>query len=87
MPLYALTLLFTVPPDEMIEPAAAYRDFARARRAAGTLRYAGELGESEGYIEVFEAADRMESEAVARANPLVEAGVVTWILRPYREVD
>ncbi len=87
MPLYIRTLLATAAPAE-VEPAArGHREQLRRLRSAGKLRAAGEFRNGDGFLEIFEAADLREADAIARASPLIEAGLVTWILREWVESD
>ena len=87
MPLFVRTLLMTGPPDEVAEVAEGHREHLRQLHAAGRVRAAGEFKDGEGFLEIFEAADRMEAEAIARSSPLVEAGLGTWMLREWIELD
>ena len=87
MPLYARTLLVTGPPEEVEAAAERHREHLRALRAEGHLRVAGEFANGDGFLEVFEAADRMEAESIARSSPLVLDGLGTWMLREWVEID
>jgi uncharacterized protein YciI len=40
----------------------------------------------DGFLEIFEAKDRLEAEAIARSSPLVQEGLGTWMLREWVEV-
>lgn len=85
MALWVRILMITADPAE-VEPAAeAHRRQVDALARAGRLRAAGVLGDDEGYLEIFEAADRHEAEDTLRASPLVERGLAAWTLRPFRE--
>ena len=85
MPAWVRFLLVTVPPADAAEAVAGHREQVRALDDRGSLRTAGELGEQDGFVEVFEAADRREAEEIARSSPLVRDGLGTWILRPWRD--
>ncbi len=87
MPLYVRTLLFTGPPAEVRDAIPGHLEHLRALRREGRLRVAGALGDEEGYLDLFEARDRLEAERLARASPLVEEGLAAWMLREWREVD
>jgi uncharacterized protein YciI len=48
---------------------------------------AGALADPDGALLVFRAADRTTAEAFARADPYVQAGLVTrWTVRPWTVV-
>jgi uncharacterized protein YciI len=87
MPLYALTMLVTGPPEEAEPAAQEHRRHLRALKGDGKLRFAGELKEGDGFVELLDTADRMEAEAIARSSPLVEGGLATWMLRECTEID
>ena len=87
MPLWLRTIWATAAPDEVGAAEAGHREQLRALRAAGKLRAAGALAHREGYVEIFEAADRLEAEALARASPLVRDGLGAWTVRQWDELD
>jgi len=87
MPLYVRTMLVTGPPDEVESVAEKHREQLRALKSEGKLYLAGELGDGEGFLEIFDVADRMEAERIARSSPLVEEGLATWMLRPWVELQ
>jgi uncharacterized protein YciI len=87
VPLYVRTLLVTGPPDEAALAAAKHREHLGELHAQGRLRAAGEFRDGDGFLEIFEAADRLESESIARSSPLVEEGLATWMLREWLEID
>jgi uncharacterized protein YciI len=87
MPLYVRTLLVTGPREQVVSASAGHREHLRDLRAQGRLRVAGALGDGEGFLEIFEARDRREAEATARASPLVEDGLGAWMLREWVELD
>ena len=86
MGLWVRTLLVTAAPAELEAARAGHVEHLRRLRADGRLRAAGELGDGEGFLEIFEAKDRLEAEAIARSSPLVEEGLGTWMLREWAEV-
>jgi uncharacterized protein YciI len=85
MPLYVRTLLVTGPPGEVREAASRHREQLERLHARGKLRAAGEFTDDSGFLEIFEAADRLEAERIARSSPLVDEGLGTWMLREWRE--
>ena len=87
MPLYVRTLLVTGPPDEVESTAEGHREHLRGLRAEGKLRAAGEFANGDGFLEIFEAADRLEAERIARSSPLVLDGQASWMLREWIELD
>ncbi len=87
MPLYVRTLLSTASPQEIEAAAGEHRRQLRELRAQGKLRAAGEFHDGDGFLEIFEAADLHEADAIARASPLVAEGLVAWMLREWVETD
>ena len=85
MPLYVRTLLVTGPPDQVERAAEGHREHVAQLHEAGKVRAAGEFRDGDGFLEIFEAADLMEAEAVARSSPLVEAGLGSWMVREWTE--
>lgn len=85
MPLYARTLLVTGPPDQVRESAGKHREQLEELHARGKVRVAGEFTDGSGFLEIFEAVDRLEAEQIARSSPLIEDGLGTWMLREWRE--
>jgi uncharacterized protein YciI len=86
MGLWVRTLLVTAAPAELEAARAGHVEHLRRLHADGRLRAAGELGDGDGFLEIFEAKDRLEAEAIARSSPLVEEGLGTWMLREWAEV-
>lgn len=86
MPLWVRTLLVTGPEAEAAPARRAHVDHLRELASAGKLRAAGEFAKGEGYLEIFEADDLHEAEAIARRSPLVELGLGTWMLRRWDEL-
>jgi uncharacterized protein YciI len=87
MPLYTRTVLVTGPPDEVSSAAEKHRTHLRELKKAGRLRAAGEFKNGDGFLEIFEAADLLEAESIARSSPLVEEGLGSWMLREWVELD
>jgi uncharacterized protein YciI len=81
VPTYLRTLLLTGPLGEVDALRPGHEAQVRALRDAGRLRGAGRFGRGDGYIEIFEARDLMEAEAIAGSSPLVEAGLGAWSVR------
>lgn len=86
MPLWVRTLVITGPADEVRVAVEGHHEHLRGLERQGRLRAAGRFPESGGYLEIFEAHDRIEAEAVARSSPLVEDGLGAWSLREWEEV-
>ena len=87
MPLYVRTLLATATPDDVAPAAEAHRAHLRELHAQGKLRAAGAFANDEGFLEIYEAADRLEAESIARSSPLVEEGLAAWMIREWDEID
>jgi uncharacterized protein YciI len=87
MPLYTRTILVTGPPDEVAAAAEQHKAHLRELGEAGKLRAAGEFKNGDGFLEIFEAADLLEAESIARSSPLVEEGLGSWMLREWIELE
>jgi uncharacterized protein YciI len=87
MPHYVRTLLVTGPPEEVEAAAERHRVHVRTLRAEGHLHVAGEFPNGDGFLEIFEARDRVAAERIARSSPLVEEGLGSWMLREWIEID
>jgi len=69
-----------------VEPAIQrHREHLRELKESGRLRLSGELEKGDGFVEIFEAVDRREADAVGRASPLIEEGWVAWTLSEWFE--
>jgi uncharacterized protein YciI len=79
-------LLVTGSPDEVEPVANEYREQLRLLREGGRVRVAGEFAAGDGFLVVLEVADRMEAEQLARACPLAEQGLATYMLREWTEI-
>ena len=73
----------TVSTAEAEAAVERHREQVRKLAAEGRLRVAGEFHERAGFLEVFEAGDRREAEAITRASSLVEEGLGSWLLREW----
>ncbi len=87
MPLYVRTLFLTGPPGDVEPLFEKHRDHLRQIKAQGRLRAAGAFRRGDGFLEIFEARDLLEAEAIARSSPLVEEGLGAWMLREWEEID
>jgi len=87
MPLYVRTFLVTGPPGEVTAVAAKHEEHLRELKKSGKLRAAGAFTNGDGFLEIFEAKDLLEAEAIARASPLVEEGLGAWMLREWEEME
>jgi uncharacterized protein YciI len=85
MPFYARTILITAPEEDAARFRPQHAEHVRGLEAAGKLRIAGAFARGEGYLEIFEAKDLYEAEAIARSSPLVTMGLGTWMLREWSE--
>jgi uncharacterized protein YciI len=86
MPLYVRTVLVTGAPDAVEPSCRAHEQHLAGLRRQGKLRTAGALKDGDGYLDIFEAEDRLEAESIARSSPLVEAGWASWTLREWSEL-
>ena len=86
MPLFVRTLLFTGPLDEVAAATEGHRAHLRELHARGKLRAAGEFKNGEGLLEIFEAQDLLEAQAIGDASPLVSGGLGAWMLREWEEL-
>ncbi len=87
MPLWVRTLLITVSPKEAEGAVEGHREHLRQLKAEGKLRAAGAFRQGEGFLEIYEASDLYEAEAIGRASPLIEGGLATWMIREWHELD
>lgn len=85
MPLWVRTIAVTALPDDAAPAIAAHRAEVARLAGEGRIRAAGSFPGDEGFLEIFEAKDRLEAEAVAHASPIVEAGVGIVTLREWRD--
>lgn len=87
MPLYVRSIVLTGPQAEVEVELAAHLDQLRALRAQGKLRAAGAFPNQAGFLEIFEAADLLEAERIARESPLVMEGLGAWTIRRWEELE
>lgn len=83
MPLFVRILLVTAPPEEVAAALPGHLDQLAELARGGGLRVAGQFREGDGFLEVFEAEDRLAAEAIARSSPLIERGLGSWSLREF----
>jgi uncharacterized protein YciI len=86
MPLYVRTLLVTGPPDEVEVASRAHREQMLDLRARGRLRAAGEFTNGDGFLDIFEAEDLLEAQAIGGSSPLVSEGLGAWMIREWKEL-
>ena len=87
MPRYLRLLMVSGPPDQVELAAKARAEQLDGLRESGNLRLAGEFVNGDGYCEILEVEDRHEAERLTREDPLVEAGLVSWMLREWKETS
>jgi uncharacterized protein YciI len=87
MPLYVRTLLSTASPEEVEAGAQGHREHLRELKARGKLRAAGEFRNGDGFLDIYEAIDLHEADAIGRSSPLVDEGLATWMIREWVELD
>jgi uncharacterized protein YciI len=85
MPCFVRTILVTGAEDDVAPARRDHLAHLAQLKAAGKLRAAGRFPRGDGYLEIFEADDLHEAEAVARSSPLVTLGLGTWMLREWEE--
>lgn len=86
MPFYVRTILVTGPEDDVTPARRDHLAHLAQLKAAGKIRAAGTFPRGDGYLEIFEAKDLHEAEAIARSSPLVTLGLGTWMLREWDEL-
>ena len=86
MPYFARTILVTGPEEDVVPARQEHLAHLARLAAEGKIRAAGAFPRGDGYLEIFEAADLYEAEAIARSSPLVELGLGTWMLREWQEI-
>lgn len=87
MPLFARTILITGSEDDVAPARRRHLEHLRELHTAGKIRAAGAFARGDGYLEIFEARDLYEAEAIARSSPIVELGLGTWMLRAWDEIS
>ncbi|HZN54167.1 MAG TPA: YciI family protein [Candidatus Polarisedimenticolaceae bacterium] len=86
MPHFVRTILVTGPEDEVALARAEHVRHVASLRAQGKIRAAGAFTRGDGFLEIYDAKDLYEAEAIARSSPLVEQGLGTWMLREWEEL-
>jgi len=86
MPCFVRTILVTGAGDDVDPVRRDHLAHLERLAAAGKLRAAGAFARGDGYLEIFEAKDLYEAEAIARSSPLIELGLGTWMLREWEEI-
>ena len=86
MPFFVRTILVTGPEDDVGPARRDHLSHVAQLKAAGRVRAAGSFSRGDGSLEIFEAKDLHEAEAIARSSPLVTLGLGTWMLREWEEV-
>jgi uncharacterized protein YciI len=86
MTLWVRTIVVTAVPSDAATAIERHLDHLRALRREGRLRAAGRFRNDDGFLDIFEAADLLEAEAVARSSPLVDEGLGSWTLREWSEL-
>lgn len=87
MTYWARTILITASGEGLEAAIEGHLGRLRDLRARNRLLFAGRLSQGDGFLEVYEAADRVEAEAVGRDTPLVEDGLATWMIRQWEPID
>ena len=87
MPLFIRSIVLTGPQAEVDAELPGHLEQLRTLRAAGQLRIAGAFPNGGGFLEIFEAADLLEAERIARASPLVVEGLGAWTIRRWEELE
>jgi uncharacterized protein YciI len=85
MPLYVRIVQITGLPEDVERARLEHEAHVEELGGAGRLRAAGEFPGGEGYLEIFEARDRLDAERTAGDSELVRGGHATWILREWVE--
>lgn len=80
------TLLVTALPADLDPWIDEHLQHLRELKVQGRLRAAGAFPHGDGYLDLFDAKDLLEAEAIARASPLVTRGLAAWTLREWREL-
>lgn len=87
MTLWARTIVVTALPADAAPAIERHVEQLRAWRREGRVRAAGSFRDGDGFLDIFEAKDLLEAEALARSSPLVEEGLCSWTLREWRELE
>ncbi len=87
MPLWLRTLILTGPLEQVEAARDEHLRHLADLRAEGRLRVAGRWSQGEGYLDVFEALDRLAAEELARKSPFIREGLCAWTLRDWQSLD
>jgi uncharacterized protein YciI len=87
MSLWVRTIVVTAVPGDAAPAIEGHREHLRALRREGRLRAAGAFRHDDGFLDIYEAKDLHEAEAIARSSPLVEDGLGAFTLREWREIE
>lgn len=85
MPLWVRTIWITGPSSEVEEAARSHRRRLEELASDGRLHVSGVVGDDQGFIDVFDAEDRLAAEAEARASALVARGLGAWTVRRWTD--
>ena len=78
-------LLVSGSPEDVEVAAQGHAEQLARLRSEGRLRLAGKFANGDGFCEILDVEDRLEAERLTRESPLVERGLVSWILREWNE--
>jgi uncharacterized protein YciI len=86
MPYFVRTILVTGAERDVEPVRREHLDHLAELAGSGKIRAAGSFARGDGYLEIFEAKDLYEAEAIARSSPLVAMGLGTFMLREWDEI-
>ena len=86
MPYFVRTIVVTACEEDADPARRDHLSHLAQLAASGKIRAAGAFPRGDGYLEIFEAKDMHEAEALARSSPLVMLGLGTWMLREWEEL-
>ena len=86
MPYYVRTILVTGSEKDVGPARRDHVSHVAQLKAEGRVRAAGAFLRGDGFLEIFEAKDLYEAEAIAKSSPLVALGLCTWIVREWEEL-
>ncbi len=85
-PLWARLIRITAAPDAAAEAIAGHLAHLRDLRDRGVLRGAGAFPGGDGFLDLYEAADLRDAEAIARSSPLVDTALAAWSFWRWDEI-